>query len=306
MIERRQLGNTDLQVSTLSFGAATFGDAYGMVTQDEANHAVASAIEHGINLFDTSPYYGNGQSEEMLGKALHGQRDKVILATKAGQAGTGKDRIHDMSSAYIRQLFDESLQRLNTDYVDLCQLHDIDNDDPEQLIQESLPTLLDLKQQGKIRYIGITAYNIDILVRVARAFPVDCMLTYCRYSLLDTTLTDRLLPFTQSEGIGLINASPLHMGVLVDIDPPSWHPVSDEIRSRVKQARKLCREHKMTIAELALQFAYANQQVASTLVGIKTAQEVEQNIMIINQPINQQLLDDVQDLFRPIINQPLM
>ncbi|MBZ9537071.1 aldo/keto reductase [Cytobacillus oceanisediminis] len=150
----RKLGKTGLDTSILSFGASSLGSVFRAINEKQGIHTVHEAVNRGINLIDVSPYYGLTQAEVVLGKAiLEMKRDDIILSTKAGRYGENE---FDFSSERIIKSVDESLKRLNTDYIDILHLHDIEFGSMDQIIHESIPTLNKLKQQGKIRFTGVT------------------------------------------------------------------------------------------------------------------------------------------------------
>src|SRR5580704_15341428 len=210
-MEYAALGRTGLRVSKLGFGGSPLGDEFGKTDPAEGERAVHCAIDLGINYFDVAPYYGRTLAEKRLGAALAGRRDKVVLATKCGRYDV---KGFDFSAARIRSSIDESLQRLRTDYLDVFLAHDIEFVSERQIVEEAIPTMRELQCEGKARFIGITGLQLKMLRRVAEAAPVDAILSYCRYNLLITDMDDVLTPFAERNGIGLINASPLHMGIL--------------------------------------------------------------------------------------------
>jgi L-galactose dehydrogenase len=185
-MEFRRLGRTDLQISVVGFGASPLGDVFRLIDTEEGRRAVHLAIEEGINFFDVSPYYGVTLAEERLGQALSGRRDKVILATKCGRYGF---RDFDFSAQRVQSSVEESLGRLRTDYVDLLQAHDVEFGDVNQIIDEMVPAMPRLQQEGKARYIGISGYPLKVLMRIAEKVPVDGILSYCRYISYRTILT---------------------------------------------------------------------------------------------------------------------
>ena len=217
----RTLGRTGASVSVLGFGASPLGDVFGKTDAAERNRSVHHAIGQGINFFDVSPYYGKTLAEERLGEALDGKRQQVFLATKCGRYD---DRSFDFSRQRIRQSIDESLARLRTEYVDLLQAHDVEFSDARQIAEETIPALREIQQEGKTRFIGITGYSLRVMTEIAEQAPVDTILSYCRYNLLSSDMDSMLTPFARAQGIGLINASPLHMGILTTNGAPAWHP----------------------------------------------------------------------------------
>lgn len=272
------LGRTGLQISCLGFGAAPLGQVYGAQSPQAADRSVHLAIDHGINFFDVSPYYGDTLAETVLGRALQnapGARDKIVLATKCGRYGLDT---FDFSAERIIRSAEESLERLQTDRLDLLQAHDIEFGDPEQIIHETVPALRQLQAQGKVRFIGITGYPPPLLHRLAQAVPVDTVLSYCHYTLLGTLLADELAPFAAQSGIGLINASPLSMGLLTNAGPPPWHPASAALRQLSRQIALLCQEHGADVAAVGLQFSVGAPGVATTLSGMRTEEEVLANL----------------------------
>jgi L-galactose dehydrogenase len=298
-MQYRRLGQTELLVSVIGFGASPLGDVFGPVDPAEGGRAVASAIDLGINFFDVSPYYGATLAEERLGHALMGRRDSIILATKCGRYGP---QDFDFSAARVRQGVEESLKRLRTNYVDLLQAHDIEFGNAEQIIDETLPTMRRLQEEGKARYLGISGYPLKILMHVAERAPVDSILSYCRYDLLCNDLDTILMPFADRHHIGVINASPLHMGMLTEQGAPDWHPAPSEVRRAVQEALSFCNEHCVDLSELALRFCFSYPRVASTLVGMSNTEQVRRNVDASQTPVPLELLNQVQAILAPAAN----
>lgn len=296
----RPLGKTGLEVSIISFGGTTLGNEYGEIDAREGIRAVHAAIERGVNFMDTSPYYGRTLSETRLGEALMGgYREKVILATKCGRYDVA---LFDFSAERLMRSIEESLRRLRTDVIDLFQLHDIEFVEREPILNEALPTLYRLREQGKIRFVGITGYPLPLLRYVATRREVDTILSYCHYNLMNTTLADDLIPFAREKGIGVINASVLHMGVLTDGGAPAWHPAPPEVHDTARKAAQLARARGSNIATIALQFALQNPDVATTLVGMRSVEEVEHNLNLIGTQPDPDLLAEIQALIAPVKN----
>lgn len=180
------LGNTGLRVSRIAFGGSSLGDPRKQVSDEQSLLAVKAALDGGINLIDVSPYYGATRAEQIVGQAIKDTpRDQVILATKAGRNG---EHSFDFSTEGLRRSVEQSLKRLGTDHIDILQLHDIEYADMDLIIDESLPTLHKLKQEGKARFIGVTAYPVKTLRDVIENTEIDTVLSYCRYCLNDTAL----------------------------------------------------------------------------------------------------------------------
>ena len=298
-MEYRKLGQTDLNLSIVGFGTATLGNVFGDIDAGEATRAVHFAIDSGINFFDSSPYYGTTLSETRLGEALAGRRERVILATKCGRYGFGD---FDFSAKRVIASIDESLQRLHTDYIDLFQLHDVEFGDVQQIIHETLPALRQLQQQGKARYIGVTGYPPRLLRRIAEATPVDSILTYCHYNLLNTDMDGVLTAFARERGIGLINASGLCMGLLTEHGPPDWHPAPQQVRDAGKKAAEFCRLHGADLPEVALRFCLDHPYVSSTLIGMATTSQVETGLKLLQSSTDKALLAQVEAILAPVFN----
>jgi L-galactose dehydrogenase len=295
----RQLGQTSLSVSMVGFGASPLGDVFGCTDPEEAVSAIHFAIDQGINFFDVSPYYGLTLAETRLGEALQGRRDRVVLATKCCRYG---ENVFDFSAARIARSIDESLGRLRTDHVDLLQAHDVEFGRVQQIVEETIPAMRKLQQQGKTRYIGISGYSLPVLIQIAEQAQVDTILTYCHHNLMVTGIDDVLLPLAKQQGIGVINASALHMGLLTENGPPAWHPAPQEVKAAGRQVMELCREHGVNGSEVALRFCFAHPAVASTLVGMATRGQVESSLRALNMRLDLQLLTRIQKLVAPVFN----
>jgi L-galactose dehydrogenase len=298
-MEYRTLGRTGLAVSKLGYGGSPLGDEFGTADPREAERSVQCAIDLGINYFDVAPYYGRTLAESRLGAALAGRRDRMILATKCGRNDVAG---FDFSAARIRRSIDESLARLRTDYLDVFLAHDIEFVSEQQIVEEAIPTMRELRREGKARYIGITGLQLNLLRRVAAAAPVDIALSYCRYNLLITDLDDLLTPFVKEQGMGLINASPLHMGILTATGPPPWHPAASEVKQAGRAVVEHCATRGVRASDLALQFAFAHPYVATTLAGMPTVEQVRQNAAAASHPVDEKLLAEVLALTAPYKN----
>lgn len=301
LMQYRPLGRTGLEVSVVGFGASPLGDVFGAIDPEEGKRAVHMAIDAGINYFDVSPYYGLTLAEERLGVALKDRRKDVILATKCGRYG---NESFDFSAQRVYASIDESLHRLQTDYVDLLLAHDIEFGDLRQIMEETIPSMRRLQEQGKTRHIGVTGYPLKSLIQIAETGTVDVILSYCHYNLLADDLDNVLAPLAESRQIGLINASPLHMGLLTRRGAPEWHPASDEMREAAKQAADWCSRHNTDLSDLVLNFCFDYPRVATTLVGIGTQEEVRKTLRAFEAPANPQMLREVRSILAPVFNRP--
>ncbi|GMN52457.1 hypothetical protein TIFTF001_021591 [Ficus carica] len=307
-LELRPLGNTGLKLSCVGFGASPLGNVFGPVSEHDANASVLQAFRLGINFFDTSPFYGGTLSEKVLGKALKAlgvPRDEYIVSTKCGRYAEG----FDFSAERVTKSIDESLARLQLDYVDILQCHDIEFGSLDQIVEETIPALQKLKEAGKIRFIGITGLPLDIFTYVVDRVPpgtVDVILSYCHYSINDSTLED-LIPYLKSKGIGVISASPLAMGLLTESGPPEWHPASAEIKSVCRAAAAYCKEKGKNISKLAMQYSLSNKDISSVLVGMNSIIQVEENVAaaveLVDVGKDDETLSEVEAILKPVKNQ---
>lgn len=291
------LGATGLRVSELGFGAAPLGDEYGKADPQEMTRAVHFAIDHGMNFIDVAPYYGRTLAETRLGEALQGRRQQVILATKCARYDIDG---FDFSPAGVRRSIDDSLKRLRTDYVDILHIHDVEFGCKDQIVEEAIPALRGIQSQGKARFIGITGLALRMLREIASEVPVDCILSYCRYNLLNRDLDTVLTPIARERNVGLLNASPLHMRLLSDTGPPAWHPAPPEVKKAARRVVELCRSRGVSAPKLALQFAVRHPFVSSTFVGVSNVEEAKANIEAIREQPDEQLLQEIEEIVRPV------
>jgi L-galactose dehydrogenase len=271
----RKLGQTDLEVSVLGFGASPLGNVFSVTDPVESTRAVHKAIDLGINFFDVSPYYGSTLAEQRLGVALSGRRNEIILATKCGRYGVDE---FDFSADAVEVGVDASLSRLKTDYIDLLQVHDVEFGDIKQIVSETLPALRKMQQIGVARYVGITGYSLKTLATIAELAPVDSILSYCRYNLMVRDMDTFLTPIAKQRSTGLINASPLHMGLLSPSGPPNWHPAPPSVRAAGHVADEICKAHGLRLTEVAIRFCLEHPYVTSTFVGMSTVKQLEENL----------------------------
>ncbi|MEX0775928.1 MAG: aldo/keto reductase [Phycisphaeraceae bacterium] len=297
----RPLGQTGLEVSVLSFGASSLGSVFRDVPEDEGVRTVHTALDLGVNLIDCSPYYGLTRAETVLGKALRSvPRDRYYLATKCGRYGATPADC-DYSAARVVQSVEESLHRLGVEHLDILQVHDIEFADIGQIINETVPALHKLKQQGKTRFVGITGLPLRLFRQVIQQVEVDTVLSYCHYQLNDTGLED-LLPFLREHGVGVINASPLGMGLLSTRGTPDWHPAPAAVKHACARAAMACAACNMPIEKLAVQFACAHPQIPTTLVGTANPDNLRRNVRWIEEPIDLNLLAEVRQELVPVHN----
>ncbi|MBO1513315.1 aldo/keto reductase [Metabacillus bambusae] len=295
----RKLGKTNLEVSTLSYGASSLGSVFRNIDETEGIRTVHTAVDLGINLIDVSPYYGLMKAETVLGKAIKEiSREKFILSTKAGRYGENE---FDFSKNRIINSLEESLKRLSTDYIDILLLHDIEFASFDQIMEEGIPALQQLKEQGKIRFFGVSGLPLSIFEKVLKQKSLDVILSYCHYSLNDSSLLN-ILPLLEQKQVGLINASPLSMGLLSQRSVPEWHPASRDIIETCKRAADYCKQQGEELSKLAIQYSVANGKIPTTLVSTANVENIKKNITWANEPIDLELLQEVLTILEPIHN----
>lgn len=295
----RQLGKTGLDVSVLSFGASSLGSVFRDTNEGESIRTVHAAIDAGINYIDVSPYYGLTKAETVLGKALKEiPRDKYVLSTKAGRYGADE---FDFSFDRIVASVDESLARLNVDEIDILYLHDIEFVPAEIIMNEAIPALRRLKESGKIRFGGICGLPLALFEAFIPRVEVDSIISYCHYSLNDTSLLG-LLPLLEASGTGLVNASPLSMGLLGTRGTPDWHPATPQTKAVCLEAARYCESQGADIAKLAIQFSTSNERIPTTLVSTANPANIQKNAAWTEEPIDEGLLAEVLEILQRVHN----
>ncbi|MDR1562960.1 MAG: aldo/keto reductase [Dysgonamonadaceae bacterium] len=301
-MEYRTIGNTGMAVSNLSFGASSLGGVFHPLKEEDGIRAVHTAVENGINFIDVSPYYGHEKAETVLGKALKDiKRSKYYLSTKVGRYGRNGINYWDYSARRTRESVSESLDRLNIDYIDIINVHDIEFADLEQVCNETLPALVEIRNQGLARHIGITNLTLRHFRYVIDHVPqgtVESVLSFCHYCLNDDALTD-YLPYFEEKNVGVINASPFSMGLLTERGAPEWHPAPKPLQDACKRAAAFCKSQGKTIEQLALRYSVGNRRIATTLFSTTRPKAVLQNIRWANEPLDEELLAEVQKILEP-------
>jgi aryl-alcohol dehydrogenase-like predicted oxidoreductase len=298
-IPRRQLGVTDLHLSSLGYGASSIGAEFGQRDWNAALDSVRTAIEVGINFIDTAAYYGRGMSEMLLGQILpEFPRDQYVLSTKLGRYAPNH---FDFSAKRVAESIDVSLERMRLDYLDMVFCHDIEYGDLNQIIDETLPALQRQVAKGKVRYIGVSGYPMKNFERIIPTGLVDCVITYNHYTL-QNDMALRLLPIAEQYQVGVINAAPFSARLLSSLPLPPWHKATPDVRATAAQAADLCKQAGTSIEKLAVQYSVAHPGFARSLVGIARSNEVAQLAEWIREPIDQELVDKVQSVLKPIRN----
>ena len=298
-MNRRTLGNTGMDVSVLSFGASSLGAEFRKIDLGEALRSVQVALDRGMNLIDTSPYYGRGLSESLLGMALDGvPRDSYYLCTKLGRY---TPKHFDFSAKRVRESVEVSLQRMKQDYLDIILCHDIEFVDMQQIWDETIPELQKIKQEGKVKNIGVSGYPMKIFREAATKSEIDVILSYNHYTLQNTMLAD-LAEEMKAKSIGVMNAAPFSARLLTNAPLPDWHLATPEVREVCKRAAEHCYSAGVDIAKLALQFSVAHEDMTTCITGSANPDRVAQWCDWLEEPLDESLLAEVQEILAPIHN----
>ncbi len=299
-MQTRPLGKTGLNLPILSFGASSLGQEFRQVTLDEAIRSANVALDCGLNFIDTSPFYGRGMSEVLLGVALRGiPRDRYILGTKLGRY----DLQHfDFSARRVVESVDVSLHRLGVEYLDICLCHDIEFVEMQQIVDETLPALRKVQQQGKVRAIGISGYPMKIFKFILEQAPLDVVLSYNQYTLQNTRFADEAVPYLKTKGVGIMSAGPFSARLLTNAPLPKWLKEPENVKAVARQAAEHCAKRGVDIAKLALQFSIANPDITTTVAGSANPDNIRKWAQWAAEPVDQQLMAEVLEIFKPVKN----
>jgi aryl-alcohol dehydrogenase-like predicted oxidoreductase len=315
-MQYRTLGRTGVQASTLALGAMNFGKI-GRTTQDEATAIIDAALEGGINIIDTADRYSDGESEEMVGKAIAGRRDDIVLATKATMP-MGDERNHQGSSRrWLVAELDNSLRRLDVDHVDLYQIH---RWDPTTSDEETLSALTDLQRAGKIRYFGSSTFPAYRVVQAQWAAREHHLSRYVTeqpsYSILQRGIETHVLPVTEEYGLGVLAWSPLASGWLSGavragreittsrstVLPQRFDltiPANQARLDAVEQLAKVADRAGLTMIQLALGFVTAHPAVTSAIIGPRTLEHLHSQLAAADTVLPADVLDEIDAIVAP-------
>lgn len=296
-MQTRRLGQTDLDLTILSFGASSLGQEFRPVQLDDAMKCVRVALDSGMNFIDTSPFYGRGMSEILLGRALADvPRDRYYLGTKLGRYSV---QHFDFSPRRVAESVDISLERLGVEYLDIVLCHDIEFVEMSQIVEETLPALRREVAKGKVRYIGVSGYPMTMFKYILSRAEIDVILTYNHYTLQNDMALE-LVPICREKGVGIMNAAPFSARLLTGAPLPAWHRATPQVRAVAQQAAELCRSHGCDIAQVALQFSVANPAFATSIAGSANPNTVAQWVKWLEKPVAESLVNEVRKILQPI------
>ncbi len=305
-MEWATLGRSGLPVTRLGFGGAPIGGLYSAVSDADAEESLRAAWAMGVRLFDTAPHYGAGRSEQRLGRFLAGvPRNEYVVSTKVGRLlvdGAERDgdvfpdeparhRVRDYSAEGVYRSIAESLDRTGLERFDIVLIHDPD-DAMTEAIEQAYPALHRLREEGAIRAIGAGMNQTPALIRFVEETDVDCVLVAGRYSLLDRQAADDLLPACERRDCGVIVGGVFNSGLLARPEPQAtfdYAPVEAAQLRRALRLREICDRYGVPLAAAALQFPLRHPAVTTALVGVRSADEVAQNMALSSMPIPAEL-----------------
>ena len=299
-MQTRPLGKTGLHLPILSFGASSLGQEFRSVQIDEALQSVRVALDCGLNFIDTSPFYGRGMSEVLLGIPLKDiPRESYKLCTKLGRY----DLQHfDFSAKRVAESVDVSLHRLGTDYLDIILCHDIEFVPMQQIVDETIPALRRIQQAGKARFIGFSGYPQKIFKFICEQTDVDCVLSYNQYTLQNTQFVDKSVPWLKARGIGVMNAGPFSARLLTNAVLPPWLKEPEPVKAAARKAAAFCSHQGSDIAKLALQFSCRHPEISTTVAGSANPDNIRQWAKWLEEPLDEALLQNVLEIFEPVKN----
>ena len=308
----RQLGQTALRVSTVCYGTWRFGGDWGSFEAQEARAAIRQALDLGINFFDTAQGYGFGVAERGLGQALQGElkntRDSIVIATKGGLRKEGAGIVRDASARSLRQGVEQSLRNLGVDFIDLYQLH---WPDPHTPVEETARALDQLVHEGKIRYVGVSNFDVAQMREFAKTRRIDTLQP--PYSLFRRDIEQEILPYCQEHRIGVLVYGPLAHGLLGGKYTPQTTFATDDWRNKsavfrgqlfrknlavVDRLSALAQRQGITVAQLAVAWVLARPGVDVAIVGARHPQQLQQTAAAADVSLSAQTLEEIEQIMQ--------
>ncbi len=309
-MQTRILGRNGPQITIIGFGAWAIGGpwqyGWGKVDDDESIKAIHTAIDNGINWIDTAAVYGFGHSEEIVGKAIKGIRKDVFIATKCGMLNDGKgNAVINLKPESIRKEIEESLKRLQTDYIDLYQFH---WPDPNTPVEDSWGTMVELKNEGKVRYIGVCNFDVQLLNKCMQIESVQSLQP--PYSLLRRDIEKEILPYCLENEIGVIVYSPMQAGLLTGkfdynkLAEDDWRrkhrmfqePFLSKALEFVEKLKPIASNSNRTVGNLAVAWVLRNKAVTAAIVGARNSHQVIENIKSADYTLTEDEINEISKL----------
>lgn len=323
----RPLSKRPLLISELSLGCAQLGNLYQAITDDQSRATIDAAWDQGVRYFDTAPHYGLGLSERRLGAALADRRrSEYLVSTKVGRllepmGSSERDdggfdvpathrRVWDFSRDGILRSLDESLERLGLDAVDIVYLHDPD-DHRQEVLDTAYPALEELRSQGVVSAIGAGMNQVEMLTDFARLTDMDVFMLAGRYTLLEQSALDELLPVCEERRIGVVAAGVFNSGLLSRPNPPddakyNYDQAPGELLTRARRIADICQRHGTSLPAVALAFPLAHPSVVSVCVGSRSPQQIESNVELYRSRVPEAVWAELKNegLLRPDAPEP--
>ena len=323
-MQKRKLGKTDIELSAIGFGGAPIGDLFENLQDENCYKVLENCYESNINHFDTSPYYGNGLSEQRLGYFLKKMpKNKYYVSTKVGRYLTpekeeninrgkwagGLNFVPNIDYSYdgVMKSFEQSLDRLGTSKIDVCLIHDVDRythgDEVDHYFKIAMSgaykALTKLKEEKIIKAIGIGVNDADVCKRFAEAGDFDCMLLAGRYTLLDQSALDDCIPIAQERNIGIILGGVFNSGILAkgigeDITY-FYQTIPDNIKKKYNEISIICERYDVSVSSVALQFCYANKNISSMVIGMDREEQINHNISSLSKKVPNDLWQELKN-----------
>jgi D-threo-aldose 1-dehydrogenase len=305
------LGGTDVMLSRIGFGTAPLGGLFEAVEEAQATSAVNAALDAGISYFDSAPHYGWGLAEQRLGAALAGRGSRPRIGTKIGyglrpstkppHAFVGAPRLEpfvDWTPAGVERSFSASLERLGVDRVDVLYLHDPNNrDDFDQMIKVGAAMARRWQAEGLVGAVGAGMNETDDALELLKQLDLDCVLIAGRVSLLDQSAVAELLPYCHEHNVGVVVGGVFNSGILAapQATPKfDYGPASAEIVARTAAIRRICDAHDVPLAAAALQYPFRHAAVTAVIPGMRSPQEVEDDLRLFGHEIPDALWRDLE------------
>jgi D-threo-aldose 1-dehydrogenase len=315
-MQRRTVAGTDVHLTELGFGAAVIGNLYHETTDEEAEQALTAAWDAGIRYFDTAPHYGLGLSERRLGRGLRDRpRAEFVVSSKVGRLlvpnpeRTGRDpdlfavpddlrRVRDYSRDGVLRSLEDTLERTGLDRIDVVYVHDA-NEYWRRAAEEAMPALAELRDAGVVGAIGAGMNDPAMLARFLRETPADVVMLAGRYTLLDQSALDDLLPTAASLGKSVVAVGVFNSGLLASARPApdatyDYQPAPQELIERANRIADVCERHGSTLPAAAVAFPLAHPSVVDVTLGMRTAAEVRRNAALLAEPVPAEVWSDLR------------
>ncbi len=320
-MERRKLGYSNLYLTTIGLGTWAMGGSdwkFGWGPQDDmaSVRAIHAALDQGINWIDTAAIYGHGHAEEIVGRAIKGIRNEVIIATKCGRVWEGDSREigKSLKAESIRREVEASLKRLSIEVIDLYQIH---WPEPDEEIEEGWGTVSELVKEGKIRFGGVSNFSLEQLKRAQAIHPITSLQP--PYSMLRREIEEEIMAYCGSKQIGIIAYSPMQAGLLTgkftkeraaglpESDWRSRHPFFMEPQltfnlQAIEQLRKIASEKKISLSQLSLAWVLRNKEITSAIVGARSPQQIEETAKAGDMSLVKAEIDAIEEILAWRVN----